>query len=273
MNIMPTKREFSNIFSSLKCLSLRCLIIVFSFFILLSLSSIAKSDGNPFQALSGAAGLPIQGPWDAAGSIAAIQRMYQTMVVQLQELKTQSEFLSDVNKVAKESLRQYDAVQNASLEAVTKRISEDVEAVTMLDNMNNMDNRQKLETLSKELDRRIADPNTPELERKRLNVELSFLLSLKRLQDLEEAANQNLGKSAGAITEREGQQITSQSVAILTKLQILESKRRYKAFMASVNDKKIRQNLSMPSKIMDKIGGHDVAPLNDRGTNRAIAHE
>ena len=235
----------------------RGLFLLLAFSLLFMFSNTAKSEGNPLQALSGATGVPIQGPWDAAGSIAAIQKMYQTMVVQLQELKAQSEFLSDVNTVAKESLRQYDAVNNVSLAAIKKRLQEDKESLTLLDNLDGMSDRQKLETLSKELDRRITDPATTALERQRLQDRLALTHALKRLQDLEDATNQNLAKSAGALTEREALHLTSQSAAILAKLQLLEDKRRYQEFIARGNDNQAQKTFSSPSSVLDKIGGHD----------------
>jgi len=232
------------------------------FLLMLIVSSTAKSEGNPLQVLSGASGVPIQGPWDAAGSIAAIQKMYQTMVVQLQELKAQSKFLSDVNKVAKESLRQYDAVNNVSLAAIKKQVLDDKESLTQLDNMNGLSDREKLETLSKELDRRIKSPTTSEVERQRLLDRLALAQTLKRLENLEEATNQNLSQSAGALTEREALHLTSQSAAILAKLQLLEDKRRYQEFIARGNDNKAQQTFSSPSAVLDKIGAHEMSTGN-----------
>ena len=242
-----------------ECVDLRYSLIGMMFFLLLSFSNVSKAEGSPLQALSGMTGMPIQGPWDAAGSIAAIQKMYQTMVIQLQELKAQSEFLSDVNKVAKESLRQYDAVNNVSLAQIKKRLDEDKESLTLLDNLSGKNKREQLETLSKELDRRIADPAISDREKKRLQDQLALTQSLKRLQDLEDATNQNLATSAGALTEREALHLTSQSSAILAKLQLLEDKRRYKEFIARSNDYKAQQTFSSPSSVMEKMGSHGMS--------------
>ena len=174
-------------YSLFKSSVIRWLLTSVAIFSFMFLSNVARAEGGPLQVLSGVTGMPIKGPWDAAGSIAAIQKMYQTMVIQLQELKAQSKFLSDVNQVAKESLRQYDAVNNVSLAQIKKRLDEDKESLTLLDNLNGKNKREKLETLSKELDRRISDPNISDREKKQLQDQLALTQSLKRLQDLEDA--------------------------------------------------------------------------------------
>ena len=193
-------------------------------------------------------------PWDVAGNLFYIKCMYNTLNAQLQTLKKQNEFLSDVSKVSKESMRQYDAVQNVSLIAMTERLKSDKENLTQLDNMDGMDNRAKLETITNEIDRRIKDPEITHKEKQRLLAQSSIARSLSRLQSLDDATNHNLDQSSGALNEKESRQIAAQSLAILAKLKVLEDKRLYEEFIAKRNDRQSQDQMSRPSLVFDAIG-------------------
>ncbi|HFE37505.1 MAG TPA: hypothetical protein ENK06_03665 [Gammaproteobacteria bacterium] len=234
------------------------LTLIFSFQVVAQPADVAS--GDPVASLAAASGMPIKGPWDAAGSIAAIEKMYETMVIQLQELKTQSEFLSDMNTVAKESLRQYDAVRNVSLNAMQQRLNQDKESMTQLDNLAGKDSRTRLLILSGEIDRRIEDPTLSSQKRAQLKQDRSMARTLLLLEELNQATDTNLMQSTGATNEREDNKLTSQSLAILAKLKALEDRLRYEQYVASQQGRREQNAMSKPSTVIRQIGMSEREP-------------
>lgn len=167
---------------------------------------------------------------------AYLSDVYNNTKKALQEYKQANSTLTEVKDATKDALRDYDALQNIKATDWKAMVERDIEALTELDNMDGMTREQQLRTVLRELDRRIADPNTSEAEKKAAAEQKKLLLQQEEQAKLRAMCREALKKTAGSASERQLQQAQTQCQAAQAIAATTEAEARMNAQLAAEQD-------------------------------------
>jgi len=185
---------------------------------------------------------------------AILTSKYAEALKRLQELKTQSAFLTDMVDKARMLKKEYDFVRNFRVEAVINRVKNDFENLTLLDNLDGRSPEQQFEMMLTEIDRRFDKPNDEDEKMKRKLK--GRVRELQRLQALLEAKLDE----AKTLTENDNNiKSIHNSIATTNCLLLsLEAQRQQRAILEQVqdiNEEKERQsNVDDFQKALRKMG-------------------
>ncbi|KAF0190504.1 MAG: hypothetical protein FD165_2672 [Gammaproteobacteria bacterium] len=169
--------------------------------------------------------------------IAELKAMYEKLNEQLQTMKTTNSAMNDVRNLYRESAEAYDEVVNFDIEHIENRLRRDFGNLTALDDMNGRPLRQQLDTIARELDRRVAEapPEQKEAVQASVNRQKQLLSRYETLAALQGALMNNLERSKKDIDVRTAAQIQAQNDSILAMLNALEAEQRLTEQMAKEN--------------------------------------
>lgn len=155
--------------------------------------------------------------------IAELKAMYQTMIKTLSQAKTQNEQLNTVKTTLNDFIETRQYVQNFDADRIARRIHNDLEGITQMDDLNGMNTQQRIRAVQKMLRKRVADPATPEEQKKRYESELRMLEDIEIRNEVLELANANATKnmveSSKDLSLRDSGRITAESLAALSQLE------------------------------------------------------
>lgn len=183
-----------------------------------------------------------------AKMVTQLEAMYTKMVETVEEAKAQNDTLSKMNDVIKEAKEEVDVVQNSFLHNIDDVFSRDLDNVTGLDNLSGMSLEDKLIALSRELDRRLREPLS-EAERNNLEAQKRLVMQEEFLLKLESASQENIGKAADGVTEKEAAQIAAESAAIYAAMAAAERNRQV------ANDRERVEDDTQHDRIMNMQSG------------------
>jgi len=168
---------------------------------------------------------------------------YSAVLKNLQELKTQSAFLTDMVEKGRMLKKEYDFVRNFRVEAVINRVKNDFENLTLLDNLDGQSPEQQFEMMLTEIDRRFEQPNDENEKMKR---------KLKgRVKELLQALLEAKLDEAKKLTENNNNiKNINNSIATTNCLLLsLEVQRQQRAILEQAQD--INEEKEMKSKVDD----------------------
>lgn len=181
------------------------------------------------------------GPIGDSAILSELKALYATTLKDLQELKAQSETLNQTRDLAQKAYATYDDVRKFDLERISEIIESDVKNLTELDDMKGLTAEQKYLLLTRELDRRIADPKTSEQEKQAARNDKARLESILKQEDLinelHKNSTANLKRSASDLSERDSSRILAENSSILTRIETAREKRRLEDERARIQDR------------------------------------
>ncbi len=155
--------------------------------------------------------------------IAELKAMYQTMIKTLNQAKTQNEQLNTVKTTLNNFVETRQLVQNFDADRIARRIYNDFEGITQMDDLNGMNTQQRIRAVQKMLRKRVADPATPVEQKKRYEAELRLLEDIEIRNEVLELANtnatKNMAESSRDLSVRDSSRITAESLAALSQLE------------------------------------------------------
>ena len=180
--------------------------------------------------------------------ITELKAMYATMIKTLNEAKTQNEQLNSVKSTLFDIVDTKDYVENFDADRIAKRIQNDFEGVTQMDDLSGMSPQQRIRAVQRMLKRRIDDPDTTPEERERFIREQALLDDIHARNEILELTNQNatknLVKSSTDLSTRDSGRITAESLSALAQI---EAQREIKANndrMEQIRDQQSLHNLN-----------------------------
>ncbi|MCP5007560.1 MAG: hypothetical protein GY941_27040 [Planctomycetes bacterium] len=190
-----------------------------------------------------------------SGMLMKLQAMYKTMIETLNEAKTQNQQLSSVKTTLNGMIDTNNEVENFDADRIARRISNDLENVTQMDDLSGMSESQRIRAIQRMLDRRIADPDTSAEERQRLLNEQQLLDDIQArneiLELIESNSANNLQRSSTDLSERDSSRISAESLAALSQIEAQRALVENKNRMESIHDNQSLHNLNQESmKIM-----------------------
>lgn len=167
--------------------------------------------------------------------VAELKAMYEKLNEQLQTMKTTSNTMNDVRDMYRESAEAYDDVTNFDIAHIENRLRRDFGNLTALDNMEGMTLRQRLDTIARELDRRVAEapPEQKAAVQASVDRQKQLLDRYETLAELQGALMNNLERSKKDIDVRTAAQIQAQNDSILAMLKALEAEQQLTEKMAN----------------------------------------
>jgi len=170
---------------------------------------------------------------------------YSAVLKNLQELKTQSAFLTDMVEKGRMLKKEYDFVRNFRVEAVINRVKNDFENLTLLDNLDGQSPEQQFEMMLAEIDRRFEQPNDENEKMKR-----KLKGRVKELQRLQALLEAKLDEAKKLTENNNNIKNINNSIATTNCLLLsLEVQRQQRAILEQAQD--INEEKEMKSKVDD----------------------
>jgi len=170
---------------------------------------------------------------------------YSAVLKNLQELKTQSAFLTDMVEKGRMLKKEYDFVRNFRVEAVINRVKNDFENLTLLDNLDGQSPEQQFEMMLTEIDRRFEQPNDENEKMKR-----KLKGRVKELQRLQALLEAKLDEAKKLTENNNNIKNINNSIATTNCLLLsLEVQRQQRAILEQAQD--INEEKEMKSKVDD----------------------
>lgn len=174
-----------------------------------------------------------------------LKEYYETNMQILQQAKMQSDNLKKMSQLAQDAKQEYEFVSNFSIQRELRKIKDDIEGLTNLDNLDGKNAEQTFRLLKAEIDRRFRF-GTPEEKAKAAELK-SQLTAIERLDALQKA---KLEEAQTVGTSNQNQKDTLNSVAsscaLISAVQLAQEQRRLEEEMAKGdrfhNDQKIVDN-------------------------------
>ncbi len=177
-----------------------------------------------------------------------LQAMYKTMIETLNEAQTQNEQLATVKTTLSDMVDTRDYVENFDADRIARRISNDLDNVTQMDDLSGMTESQRIRAIQRMLDRRIADSNISEEEKQRLLNEKELLDDIQArneiLELIEDNASNNLQRSSTDLSERDSSRISAESLSALSQIEAQRALVENKGRMESVRDNQSLHSLN-----------------------------
>jgi hypothetical protein len=175
---------------------------------------------------------------------AQLQQRYKVAIDQLDSAKKASDAMKKVQNLSQDLVSEYQFITTFSLENEIARIKNDIEGLTMLDNMQGMSMLDKIKVINSEIDRRFSylpkDKQPSEEEKNKIKGQYADVAALQSL----EAAKRTeaLNASAGRLNDKNLASSAASSNALVSALLLAEEQRRLKLKIESEQDMRQTDN-------------------------------
>jgi len=162
--------------------------------------------------------------------ILELKLIYANAIKGMQELKAQSDTLTETKKLAQKAYESYDYSRNFDIEKIKQIIESDVSDLTELDDMKGLSAEQRYLLLTRELNRRVEDPKSTSAERKLARADIDRVASVLKQEDLMNElyknSTKNIKKSATDLSNRESNRIIAENLSVLARIETSREKDR-----------------------------------------------
>jgi len=188
--------------------------------------------------------------------VAEMKKQYALLIKELNELKAQSQFLSDVREGINYINQELDTIKNLDLDSALSIVKSDADSLTELDNLGGRDDGDKLLVLRDELDRRLKDPTTDKKDKPDLIREKHRIEELRIIGKLGGGADNNLATAREAkSTDKKMREVTAQNTGIIAK--ILAEQREQELQSQYATEKTMNSAISAHARIFREIANKE----------------
>lgn len=187
-----------------------------------------------------------------------LKEQYASTVELIRQAKIQSDNLIKVKDFATTAKREYDFARNFDLEREITGVKNDIAGLSLLDNLEGVDDDRKFDLLMREVNRRFEsdDSEAGANARRKLS---SRLASLKRLNELQTTKAEEAETLArGDMSEKENNASVASSCALLAALELSREQRRIEEDMQSIDDRNEKDRLDEAyGNVIEKMSQKD----------------